>query len=80
MQKNIIITGASRGIGRELAKTHLLNGNNVLAISRNAEKLEELKVFENNSLFNFLALDLADFDGLIQIQKIINDWENVDVL
>lgn len=80
MNKNIIITGASRGIGRELAKIHLLNGNNVLAISRNAEKLEELKMFENNSQFRFLSLDLADYNSLNQITETIQDWGKVDVL
>lgn len=80
MNKNIIITGASRGIGRELAKIHLLNGNNVLAISRNAEKLEELKMFENNSQFRFLALDLANFDELNKILGTIQDWEKIDLL
>lgn len=80
MQKNIIITGASRGIGRELAKIHLLNGNNVLAVSRNAEKLEELKMFENNSQFRFLALDLADYNALNQIPETIQDWEKIDIL
>ena len=80
MQKNIIITGASRGIGKELAKIHLQNGNNVLAISRNAEKLEELKSFENNSKFRFLALDLADFENLNQIKTAVQDWNKIDVL
>lgn len=80
MNKNIIITGASRGIGRELAKIHLLNGNNVLAISRNAEKLQELKIFENNSQFRFLSLDLADYNTLNQIPETIHDWGKVDIL
>lgn len=80
MNKNIIITGASRGIGRELAKIHLLNGNNVLAISRNVEKLEELKMFENNSQFRFLSLDLADYNSLNQITDAIQDWNKVDIL
>jgi len=80
MQKNIIITGASRGIGRELAKIHLQNGNNVLAISRNAKKLEELKSFENNSEFRFLALDLADFENLNQIKTAVQDWNKIDIL
>lgn len=41
---NIIITGASRGIGFELAKRFANLGNhNIIAISRNADKLKELK-------------------------------------
>lgn len=80
MNKNIIITGASRGIGRELAKIHLANGNNVLAVSRNGEKLQELKIYENNSEFRYLSVDLADFQGLGQILEIIQDWEKIDIL
>lgn len=80
MKKNIIITGASRGIGRELTKIHLQNGNNVLAISRNEEKLKELKIFENQSEFKYLALDLAEFTHLDQIPAYISDWKRIDVL
>lgn len=80
MKKNIIITGASRGIGRELAKIHLQKGNNVLAISRNEVKLKELKSFENNSDFKYLPLDLSDLKSLNQIPDFISNWKNVDVL
>jgi short-subunit dehydrogenase len=80
MQKNIIITGASRGIGRELAKIHLQNGNNVLAISRNKERIKELKIFENKSELRILPLDLSDFGALNQILDSISDWKNIDIL
>ena len=41
---NIIITGASRGIGRETVKAFAKHGNHrIIAISRNSEKLEILK-------------------------------------
>lgn len=41
---NIIVTGASRGIGFELVKLFCKqNGNTVIAIARNAEKLESLR-------------------------------------
>ena len=80
MKKNIIITGASRGIGRELAKIHLQKGNDVLVISRNEEKLQELKAFENGSELRILALDIANLEGLNLISDKISDWEKVDVL
>ena len=41
---NVIITGASRGIGFELTKLFSENGHSVLAISRNIKSLEELKL------------------------------------
>ena len=80
MNKNIIISGASRGIGRELVKKHLKNGNNVLAISRNLEKLEELNKYKNNSDYRFLALDLTEFQKLDSVKDEISDWSRVDVL
>src|SRR5690606_17956057 len=80
MQKNIIITGASRGIGRELAKIHLQNGNNVLAISRNEEKLKELYQFENNSQLIILPIDLSKSADLDMIPGALRNWEKVDVL
>lgn len=80
MQKNIIITGASRGIGKELAKAHLQNGNNVLAISRNEEKLKELYQFENHSQLNILPIDISKSGDLDMIPGALRNWEKVDVL
>lgn len=80
MNKNIIITGASRGIGRELTKIHLQNGNNVLAISRNEERLKELFKFENNSQLIILPMDLTKPGDLDMIPGAIQNWKKVDVL
>lgn len=80
MQKNIIITGASRGIGKELAKIHLQMGNNVLVISRNEDKLNDLKAFEINSQLSILAIDIAQNSELNKITETISNWEQVDIL
>lgn len=80
MDKNIIITGASRGIGRELTKIHLQNGNNVLAISRNEERLKELFKFENNSQLIILPMDLTKPGDLDMIPGATRNWKKVDVL
>lgn len=80
MNKKIIITGASRGIGRELVKCFLEQGHDVLAISRNEEKLKELEKFATKSTYRYLALDLADFEGLTKVKSAIEDWDRVDVL
>ncbi len=43
-----LITGASNGIGFELAKIHALNGGNLVFVARNKSKLNELKVTLEN--------------------------------
>ena len=78
--KNIIITGASRGIGYELAKQHLALGNRVLTISRNEEKLNELKAFANEGQYAFLGLDLSDFTAIEKVLDAVSDWETIDIL
>ena len=62
--KNIIITGASSGIGYEIAKKCLLEGGNVLCVARNEEKLmaaiEKLKNETGNDDVHYLQWDIAD--------------------
>ncbi|VAW20573.1 hypothetical protein MNBD_BACTEROID01-165 [hydrothermal vent metagenome] len=43
MKKTALITGASSGIGLELAKIHASKGGNVVLVARNISKLDELK-------------------------------------
>ena len=38
-----LITGASNGIGLELAKVHASKGDNLVLVARNKSKLDELK-------------------------------------
>jgi short-subunit dehydrogenase len=43
MKKTALITGASGGIGLELAKIHAENGDNLVLVARSKDKLEKLK-------------------------------------
>lgn len=75
--KNIVITGTSRGIGFELVKLFAREGHNVLALSRNANPVTELK------LKNVVALpfDLSNLEDYIDVEKLIKDqWSHVDIL
>lgn len=63
----VVITGASRGIGFEMVKQFLSNGHQVMAISRNQEKLLELEHLGANTL----AFDLTaeNFSPIIDAVK-----------
>lgn len=43
MNKTALITGASNGIGMELAKIHASKGGNLVLVARNKHKLDEIK-------------------------------------
>lgn len=64
--KNIVITGASSGIGYEIAKKCLLEGGNVLCIARNEAKLltavEKLKTETKSNKILYLQWDIADIN------------------
>lgn len=70
---NIIVTGASRGIGYELVKLYSTDSKNaVIAISRNGSKLDQLKdeCLSQNSSANVMPIvcDLSDknaIEGLV---------------
>lgn len=59
-----LISGASRGIGRDLCRHLLGDGHRVLALSRNAEELSTLakEAKEEGGDFHFFPFDLAAKD------------------
>jgi 3-oxoacyl-[acyl-carrier protein] reductase len=62
--KNIVITGASSGIGYAIAKKCLLENGNVLCVARNKDKLikavEALKTETKSDKIKYLQWDIAD--------------------
>lgn len=85
MAKRVIVTGASRGIGYELVKQYAEAGHEVLAISRNAEKLERLNevclALNPQALVHTISFDLATDDFNTQLMPTINKYfQQVDVL
>lgn len=68
---NILVTGATRGIGKAIADACLEAGHRVIATGRNKELLE--------CYSHKCVCDLATQDGLFTLGNVINDFE-IDVL
>ena len=71
MNKTILITGASSGIGKDTAKLFQSKGWNVIATMRNPEQEAELSKLSNVLITRLDVLDLDSIDNAIQqgIQK-----------
>ena len=80
--KNVIITGASQGIGRELAILFLKKGHKVLAISRNQHKLQTLSKKFNSDNLKTLSFDLTNFESYKTITAYIESFfsSRVDIV
>ena len=63
--KKVIITGTSRGIGFELAQLFAKNNCQVLALSRNIEPLNNLKLKNIDTL----SVDVCNQDDLQKVSK-----------
>ena len=81
--KNCLITGATGGLGKEIAKEFAKNGCNLFLTGRNNDKLNSLKnELENDQIkIDFEDADLSD-DSEIQklIEKVKNTFVNIDIL
>jgi len=81
--KNVIITGSSRGIGKSIAKKLASNGCNLFLLSRNIDDLINVKneiydLYKVN--INCYSLDISNYDEVqTTFQKITNDYV-IDIL
>jgi NAD(P)-dependent dehydrogenase (short-subunit alcohol dehydrogenase family) len=78
-----LVTGASRGIGREIALQMAGLGAHVIAVARTAGALEELDddIRARGGQATLVPLDLTDFDGIDRLGGAINDrWGKLDIL
>jgi len=75
--KDVIITGASRGIGFELIQLYANNGFNVLAISRNIKPIEALQIKNISPL----SIDLSLENDVQKVADFVKtNWKTVDIL
>lgn len=77
MQKNIIVTGTSRGIGLELVKHLAGAGHRVLALSRNEKPVKALK---NDNVETF-SCDITREEDLQKVaDHVAGSWKKIDVI
>ncbi len=71
--KVILITGASRGLGAEIAKQLIISKAKVIAIARNLKQLEELDDFakDHNSHITIVPMDISNFANIYELGQII---------
>ncbi len=85
MTKNILITGASSGIGQALAIIYAKAGNNLFLCARNKEKLEMVRqICQENSHANCniyaKIIDVRDKDALKDYIDEIEKQHNLDLV
>jgi NAD(P)-dependent dehydrogenase (short-subunit alcohol dehydrogenase family) len=81
--KKILVTGASSGIGAELARALGDAGGEVILVSRTREKLEEVakEVEERGGIAHVHPADLSNLEDIERVgQEILDEHGGVDIL
>lgn len=84
MNKTVLITGASSGIGLEFAKIFAENGDNVILVARSEDKLIKIKkdlIEKYNNFTCYYAKDLSKPSAAKELfEEVISDGHQVDYL
>jgi hypothetical protein len=83
MQKTILITGATSGIGLGCARKFADNGDRLILTGRNTEKLEAIRreLADKGTEVLTLAFDVRDRQAARQaIDSLPAEWQQIDVL
>ncbi|MFK9093180.1 SDR family NAD(P)-dependent oxidoreductase [Bacillus salipaludis] len=82
--KNIVITGASGGIGAEIAKLCAANGANLVLLARSFDKLEQLETELEQKYrvkVDIFKLDVSDTNQVqVVFQRIFDSIGDIDIL
>ncbi|MDE1329729.1 SDR family oxidoreductase [Vibrio aestuarianus] len=76
--KHVLLTGASGGIGHELALALEEKGATLLLVARNIEKLQALRQsLSNPDAHHCLSVDLSTADGLDKLKQMCRQLDNL---
>lgn len=81
--KIALVTGASRGIGRSVARALAREGAHVIAVARTVGGLEELddEISELGGSATLVPLDLTDYAGIDRLGgAVFERWQRLDIL
>ncbi len=80
-RKNVIVTGAASGVGKELVKQLLEKGCKVAAIDINKDNLKTLETEVNNTNLKTYVLDISKPNEILKFRdEYHKDYHDVDVL
>ena len=79
---NVLITGATGGIGKSLAQAFIKTGANLFLVSSSRDKIKSLKnEISNVSNLNLFAVDLSKKDEVYEFcNKLIENQTKIDVV
>lgn len=81
--KFTLITGASSGIGAQMASILASKGQNLILVSNQAEQLEQVAIqimSQNSVVVKWMDINLATTDAAEQIHNAAKQWGEVDCL
>lgn len=80
-RKNVIVTGAASGLGKELTKQLLKKGCNVAAVDINHDNLEKLKEELNSSKLKTYVVDMGSDESIKKFRvDYKKDYSDVDII
>ena len=80
--RNVLITGATSGIGEATARLLAKNNYNLILCGRRIDKLEALqRELSSMTSVTTLSFDVRDYEGVKNALKSLgNEWKRIDVL